>query len=128
MPAAARAAAADEAAKLAKARERWAAQHAIDYSYRVRVSCFCPDRDPVTIRVRDGEPRSTPRRLRRFDTIEELFRRIAEELERGTEAPTARYARRTGAPRRISADPIPQAIDDEYVVTVRKLRITRRER
>jgi len=93
----------------------------------VRLSCFCADRDPVTIRVRDGEPRGTPRRLRRFDTIEELFTRIAEELERGTEGPTARYARKTAAPRWISADPIPQAIDDEYVVTVRKLRITRRD-
>jgi hypothetical protein len=30
-----------EAAKLAQARERWSAQHARDYGYRLRVRCFC---------------------------------------------------------------------------------------
>ena len=118
----------DEATKLAKARERWAAQDALDYTYRVRLTCFCPDRDPVTIRVRDGEPRGTPRRLRRFDTIEELFsadRRGARARHRGARRRATRAV--TGAPRWFNADPIPQAIDDEYVVTVRKLRITRRE-
>ena len=119
------AAAADEATKLAKARERWAAQDARDYTFRIRVTCFCPRRDPVTIRVRDGKPRGTPPRLREFDTIEELFARIGEELDRGGD-PDGRYAARTGAPRSFEADPAPRAIDDEYAVTVRRLRITRR--
>lgn len=118
-------ASADEASELAQARERWAAQHARDYTFRIRVMCFCPGRDFVTVRVRGGKPRGTPLRLRRFDTVEELFARIAEELGRGGD-PNATYGRRTGAPRRFSADPAPMAIDDEYGVTVRRVRITRR--
>ena len=119
------ASAADEATKLAKARERWAAQAARDYTYRIRVSCFCPVTDFTTVRVRDGMPRGTPRRLRAFDTIEELFARIGEELDRGGD-PDARYRPRTGAPRGFDADPLPRAIDDEYTIAVRRVRITRR--
>ena len=74
------AAAADETTKLAKARERWAAQDARDYTFRIRITCFCPVRDFVTIRVRGGKPRGTPRRLRDVDTIEELFARVQDEL------------------------------------------------
>jgi len=118
-------ASADDITDWAKARERWAAQDALDYSFRIRVLCFCPRRDPVKIVVRDGKPRGTPARLRDFDTIEELFADIREEIDRGG-TPQARYAKRTGAPRRFSADPAPQAVDDEYQITVRKLRITRR--
>jgi hypothetical protein len=117
---------AEEAAKLARARERWTAQHARDYTFRLRVTCFCPQLAPVRIRVRDGKPRGTPRYLRRFDTVEELFARIDEEIGRGAAKLDARYARRTGAPRHFDADPLPRAIDDEYSVGVRKLRITRR--
>ena len=124
LAAAAPAPAADEATRLAKARERWAVQDALDYTFRIQVRCFCPRRDPVRIRVRDGRPRGTPQRLRAFDTIEELFARIGDELDRGGD-PGARYAARTGAPRSFDADPLPRAIDDEYAVTVRKLRITR---
>jgi Family of unknown function (DUF6174) len=116
---------ADEAAELAKARERWAAQDARDYSFRVRVLCFCAHRDFVRVRVRDGRPRDTPRRLRELDTVEELFTRIAEQIERGGGA-DARYGRRSGAPRSFDADPLPRAVDDEYAVTVRGLRITRK--
>ena len=70
-------------------------------------------------------PRGTPRGLRRFDTMEELFARIGEELRRGGD-PDARYAARTGVPRSFDADPMPRAIDDEYGVVVRRVRITRR--
>jgi anaerobic selenocysteine-containing dehydrogenase len=126
LAAAAPAAAADEGTRLAKARERWAEQHALDYTFRIQVTCFCPRRDPVKIRVRDGKPRGTPARLRGFDTIEELFTRIGEELDRGGD-PGVRYAARTGAPRHFDADPAPRAIDDEYAITVRRVRITRRD-
>jgi hypothetical protein len=115
----------DETTRLAKARERWAAQEARDYTFRIRITCFCPVRDFVTIRVRDGKPRGTPRRLRDFDTTEELFARVEDELDRGGD-PDARYAARTGVPRRFDADPAPRAVDDEYAVTVRRVRITRR--
>ena len=115
-----------EAAKLAGARDRWQAQHARDYTFRLRLACFCVQRDPVRIRVRDGKPRSTPRSLRRFDTVPELFARIREEIDRGAKGLDARYGARTGVPRDFSADPLPLAIDDEYTVIVRRLRITRR--
>jgi hypothetical protein len=114
----------EEAAKLAKARERWAAQHALDYRYRLRVACFCPPRGPVTIRVRGGRPRGTPDSLRRFDTVEKLFGRIREELDRGGKGLHVRYGIR-GIPKDFSADPFPDAVDDEYTVIVRWLRITR---
>jgi Family of unknown function (DUF6174) len=113
-----------EAERLAKARERWAAQDARDYRFRVALSCFCLHRSPVTIRVRDGKPRGTPRRLHDFDTVEELFARIEEQLDRGGGA-RARYAARTGVPRRFDADPLPRAVDDEYSVTVRRFRVMR---
>jgi hypothetical protein len=119
------ASAADEATRLAEARERWAAVDARNYRFRIRIACFCPERDFVTIRVRDSKPRGTPRGLRRFDTVEELFARIGEELDRGGD-PDARYAGRTGVPRSFDADPLPRAIDDEYGVVVRRVRITRR--
>jgi hypothetical protein len=124
-PGAPAAGAEDERTAWAKARERWAVQDARDYTYRVRIACFCPDRRFVKIRVRAGKPRGTPRSLRAFDTVEELFARIDEQLRRGGGA-QARYAARTGHPRSFSADPMPEAIDDEYGVTVRDLRITRR--
>jgi hypothetical protein len=113
-----------EAERLAKARERWAAQDARDYRFRIMVSCFCLPRGPVTVHVRDGKPRGTPRRVHEFDTVEELFERIEEQIGRGGGA-HARYARRTGVPRRFDADPLPQAIDDEYAVTVRRFRLMR---
>ena len=84
--------------------------------------CFCPDRGFVGIRVRDGRPRGTPRALRDLDTVEELLARIREELDRGGD-PDARYTRRRGVPRRFDVDPLPQAIDDEYAVTVRRIRV-----
>jgi hypothetical protein len=118
------ASAADEATKLAKARERWAAQDAGDYRFRIALACFCLHRSPVTVHVRDGRPRGTPRRLRDFDTVEELFARIEEQIDRGGGA-HARYARRTGVPRRFDADPLPRAVDDEYSVTVRRFRLAR---
>jgi hypothetical protein len=117
---------ATEAAKLAKARERWAAQDAVNYRYRLRVACFCPPRGPVTIRVRGGRPRGTPDSLRRFDTVEKLFARIREELDRGGKGLHARYGVR-GIPKDFSADPFPDAVDDEYTVIVRRLRITTRQ-
>jgi hypothetical protein len=119
--------AADDRTEWAKARERWAVKDALDYTFRIQVTCFCPRRDPVKIRVRAGKPRGTPPRLREFDTVEELFGRIDEELDRGGD-PKASYSARTGAPRRFQADPAPDAVDDEYYVTIRKLRITRRGR
>ena len=91
---------------------------------RLALSCFCVHHSPVTIRVHDGKPRGTPRRLREFDTVEELFARIDEELGRGGD-PGARYARRTGVPRQFDSDPLPQAVDDEYGVTVRRFRVVR---
>lgn len=123
--AAAPAAAADERTAWAEARERWAVQDARDYTFRVRIACFCPNRSFVKIRVRAGKPRGTPRSLRPFNTVEKLFARIDEQLDRGGGA-QARYAARTGHPRSFSSDPLPDAIDDEYGVTVRDLKITRR--
>ena len=72
----------------------------------------------------DGRPRGTPRRVRDFDTVAELFARIREQIDRGGDA-NARYARRTGVPRSFDADPLPQAVDDEYYVSVRRFRVTR---
>ncbi len=43
--------AADELTRYAEARERWAVQDARDYSFRLRLQCFCPLREPVKIRV-----------------------------------------------------------------------------
>jgi hypothetical protein len=79
----------------------------------------------VKIRVRDGEPRRTPRRLRRLDTVAELFARIQEEIENRTAGLEVRYGRR-GVPLDFSVDPLQMAIDDEYTVRVRGMRITRR--
>jgi hypothetical protein len=115
------------AARLAAARSAWATQRAVDYSYVITRSCFCPPAalGPVTVQVRAGKPRGTPQMFRDVDTIGELFAEIANQLH-GDGVVHATYRKKLGAPKRLSFDPIPTAIDDEVGYTITQLRITAR--
>jgi hypothetical protein len=121
------AAATSGAARLAAARSAWAAQRAVDYSYVITRSCFCPPdaRGPVTIQVRAGKPQGTPVVFRDVDTVGELFGEIANQLH-GDGVVRATYRKKLGVPKRLSFDPIPTAIDDEVGYTITQLRITAR--
>jgi hypothetical protein len=127
LAAAAPAQATSGAAQLAAARSAWAAQRAVDYSYEITRSCFCPPAalGPVTIQVKAGKPQGTPKAFRDVDTIGELFAEIANQLHGGGVV-RATYRKKLGAPKRLSFDPIPTAIDDEVGYKITKLRITAR--
>jgi hypothetical protein len=115
------------AARLAAARHAWAAQRAVDYSYEITRSCFCPPeaRGPVTIQVQARKPRGTPQMFQDVDTMGELFAEIANQLH-GDGVVRATYRKKLGAPKRLSFDPIPMAVDDEVGYTITQLRITAR--
>jgi hypothetical protein len=118
---------AEERRKLADARAKWARQHVRDYRFRLRLTCFCPERWPVTVVVRDGRPRGARAFQRHFDTVPAMFRQISRALrdERAGEV-RARYDRRRGFPRFASIDRIKLAIDDEVSFTVDRFRVLRR--
>jgi hypothetical protein len=114
-------------ARLAAARSAWAAQRAVDYSYVIRRSCFCPAeaRGPVTVNVTAGKPRGTPPMFRDVDTMGELFAEIRNQLN-GDGVVRATYRKKLGAPKTLWFDPIPIAADDEVGYTITHLLITAR--
>ncbi|HEX8159024.1 MAG TPA: DUF6174 domain-containing protein [Solirubrobacteraceae bacterium] len=119
---------ASEGAKLRQARSLWAKQHLRDYSFRLRLSCFCaPDaRKPAIVTVRNGRPHGAAVSSRQLDTFPEMFARIGETLTKpGSGRVTVRYDAHRGFPRSASLDPIKLAVDDEYHWTVDRFRVLR---
>jgi hypothetical protein len=110
---------------LREARQHWREQRARDYTYVVVRTCFCPSGEPIRIRVVDRRPRDTPATYDGVDTAKELFQ-VAGRAIRSEGSHTVRYRPRLGLPRLISADPIVNAVDDEFSHRITKLRITRR--
>ena len=108
-------------AALREARATWRRRRLRNYHYRIERLCFCPPefRGPVRITVRDGRPRGTAEPFRDVDTVRELFQTV-EELISAYEL-SVRYDRR-GVPRRIEADRIEHAIDDEISYVVSRFR------
>ncbi|MDW5595076.1 DUF6174 domain-containing protein [Conexibacter stalactiti] len=114
--------------RLDAARERWAALGARSYSFRVRVSCFCPDtiRRPRTIVVRRGKPvGSIPTHLRRYATVPRLFTRVQDAIDGDVARLTATYGAR-GVPKTIYVDQSFQIADEEQGVTVDRVSVPAR--
>jgi hypothetical protein len=91
----------------------WNNQHIEDYSFRLRITCFCPPREAV-ITVRKGRPQGANSALEQLDTIPKMFAAIRSALHdpRAGEV-TVSYNRHFGFPRRASIDRIKNAADDE---------------
>jgi hypothetical protein len=102
---------------LEAARQRWEAAGLVTYSYEFVLRCFCPQLD-ATVQVVDGVVVSStpPSRNSHFPrTIDELLADLEEELESaGRGEYTIEFDPELGYPRRVSADPIEMAVDDEY--------------
>src|SRR6188472_2463655 len=88
---------ADPAGDLAAARAKWTSRGASSYSYRVEYHAFIPLPPPTVVRVVNGKPRGTPKALRRFDTVGELFARAEEAIATGGSVSIV-YAANTGVP------------------------------
>jgi hypothetical protein len=117
-----------DSAKLKQARALWAKQHVRDYSFRLKLSCFCPPdvRRSVIVTVHNGRPHGAPASSRHIDTFPEMFARIGETLTKpGSGGATVRYDARRGFPRSASLDPIKLAADDEYSWTADRFRVLR---
>jgi hypothetical protein len=76
-----------------EARQRWERQGIDDYRYVYSVVCFCPERGPVQVTVRDGQVASVGsadpnarvgQQLLVVLTVDEVFDRIEEAEENGT--------------------------------------------
>jgi hypothetical protein len=120
--------AASDSAKLRQARALWAKQHVRDYSFRLKLSCFCPPdvRRSVIVTVHNARPHGAPASSRHIDTFPEMFARIRETLTKpDSGGATVRYDTRRGFPRSASLDPIKLAVDDEYRWTADRFRVLR---
>jgi len=115
--------------KLKRARTLWNKQHVRDYSFRVKLSCFCPTevRMAVIVTVRKGRPHGAPDSHREIDTFREMFARIMTTLTNpNSGGAKVRYDRTRGFPRSASLDPIKGAVDDELSWTVDRFRVLRK--
>ena len=125
---------ADERAELRANHERWRAQGIASYSYVVQQSCFCPSSvtEPLRVTVRQGEvvavaeaatlaPRAVDRS--RALTVEDLFARVEDALDRGAAGLSVTYHPERGYPTSISIDYDERAIDEEISFAARDLRI-----
>jgi len=112
-----------EERQLDAARRRWEAAGITTYTYTIVMSCFCPPLDAV-VEVVDGRVVSvTPFFIGSITpearTVEELLADLEQELasaDRGDY--TIEYDPELGYPVLVVADPIRQAIDDEYSYSI----------
>jgi len=111
-----------EQSRLDEARVRWADQALVDHTFRVQRSCFCRREytRAYTMYVRRGEPYEPVRYVNEYATVTRLFAVVQKAID-GDGTVEVEYGP-TGAPTRISLDPIPMAIDDESTITVSKPR------
>jgi len=122
--------------ELRAARATWV-EHAIDdYTFTVRLGCFCPD--AVTgpfvvtvvdgamtgIRHQDGRPIGDPGRLTVPLSIDEVFQRAADALGGGADEVWLAYHPLWGFPTEITVDQIEMAADDEYSITITDFVVT----
>ncbi len=109
-------------AKLDRAEQRWKDSGIRTYSYKIRRICFCPPEytRKVTITVRNGKPRNTPRNYRGVNKVEKLFDLIRGGLD--AEHLEARYRSATGVPRSIYIDRSFMIADEEIGYEITRFR------
>lgn len=114
--------------RLAAAAALWARTGIDDYRFTIVRGCFCPAEGPSVVTVRDGvvtevlrggvpiDPADLPRVPLTIPAVFELLRGLGPDAEF-----EATYDLVTGAPSEVSVDPIPNAIDDEFGLTISDL-------
>ena len=109
----------------------WQSKAVVDYSYELRVICFCPAEvtSPVLVEIRNGVTSSvryaadnvpaTNEFFERFNTVEKLFAVIRDAYNRKADTVSAAYDLGYGVPISVSIDYIKLAVDEELAFTVR---------
>lgn len=118
---------------LASARDRWEATGYVGYTYRYRMSCFCPPQvlETALVSVSGGEvtdvylvDSSMPAPPESFDlysTIDGLFDRLAAALEQEPAQFEVTYDEEAGYPTSAIVDISEQIADEEYSFTASDL-------
>lgn len=111
-------AAADPQPALDAAKARWAQQGLQDYRFAVQRSCFCPSTYTRRYRIDvvGGKAFDAPRWVDDIDTVPKLFAVVQRQIDGDGEL-SVTYDDATGMPTSIGADPIPEAVDDEFGIT-----------
>lgn len=111
--------------RLAAAAELWERAGIDDYRFTIVRGCFCPADGPSDVTVRDGvvtevrrggvpiDPAELPGVPLTIPAVFDLLRGLRPEAEF-----VATYDPETGVPTDVSVDPIPNAIDDEFGLTI----------
>jgi hypothetical protein len=117
----------DEARRrLEAAAAAWAATGIDDYRFTISRSCYCPEDGPYVVTVVDGVVTSVLLDGRavvpaEVEWVPLTLPAVFEQLRGiGSEASfEAEYDPRTGVPLSVSVNPIPNAVDDEWGLTIR---------
>jgi hypothetical protein len=105
--------------RLDTARNAWKAAHVSNYSYRIKLSCFCPQTPYVKIVVRGGRPAAaTPKNMRDVATVPRLFRMIQHAIDQKVARIQVTYGKR-GVPSSISIDFDQRIADEESYYTIK---------
>jgi hypothetical protein len=116
-------------AELAANRQRWAASGLTNYSFTLRMECFCAINGPVIVtvvndsvfRVQLSGSDSTIN-APWMPTIKKLFDVIEQDFDRNAAVLQVTYHPTLGYPTKIVSDPIANAVDDEVTYTVTDVR------
>ena len=106
-------------------RQKWAQHGYADYTFTLRMDCFCAINGPVTVLVvsdsaqqvtmqSTGEVLNAPW----IPTIKKLFDYIDQDIQRHAAVLRVTYEPTLGYPIEIVSDPIANAVDDEVTYTV----------
>jgi len=118
---------------LAAARAKWTAAGHSTYSYRYRLSCFCPPQLLETARVTvsesevtqvyllDSDAPASPDTYDLYSTIDELFERLGRDLENDPVVFEVTYDPARGYPTSAQVDISEQIADEEYSFTASDL-------
>ncbi|HEX2568471.1 MAG TPA: DUF6174 domain-containing protein [Polyangia bacterium] len=112
-------------ATVAEQRALWARRNIVNYRFQLRQLCFCPDSGkPFEIRVQDGvvvEVKNgttgemlDPSRFTYYPTIEGLFDKLQDAVERNAYQLQVTYDSTYGFPASASIDYDKRAVDEEY--------------
>ena len=103
--------------RLDAARRRWHRAGIHNYRFSVRILCFCPQRAPYVLFVRNDRAVKPPRDLRDRATVRRLHRIVQDAIDRGVAGLSVRYGSR-GVPRSIGIDGLRAVADDEVTYRV----------
>ena len=114
---------------LAERQAQWFAKGVDDYAFTVSRQCFCPSTEPFVVTVSDGVTIGITRAGKPAAAIElqgiptsipALFAIVTANAQAGDM--TVEWEPTFGFPTAIQVDPIPNAIDDEFGITVTDFR------